>query len=53
MQAFGAMGFTKDTPIADAFMNARYLRMADGPDEAHMAQLGKLKITEYTGLPVR
>ena len=53
MQAFGAMGFTKDTPIADAFMNARYLRMADGPDEAHMSQLGKLKIVEYGALPVR
>ncbi len=53
MQAFGAMGFTKDTPVADAFMNARYLRMADGPDEAHMSQLGKLKIAEYTALPVR
>ncbi|MGE4411424.1 MAG: acyl-CoA dehydrogenase family protein [Sphingobium sp.] len=53
MQAFGAMGFTKDTPVADAFMNARYLRMADGPDEAHMSQLGKLKIAEYGALPVR
>lgn len=53
MQAFGAMGFTKDTPIADAFLNARYLRMADGPDEAHMSQLGKLKIAEYNALPVR
>lgn len=47
MQAFGAMGFTKDTPIANAFIQARFLRMADGPDEAHMSQLGKLKIAEY------
>lgn len=53
MQAFGAMGFTGDTPIADAFLTARYLRMADGPDEAHMAQLGKLKIDELKQLPVR
>ena len=53
MQAFGAMGFTGDTPVADAFMTARYLRMADGPDEAHMSQLGKLKIDQLKQLPVR
>ncbi len=53
MQAFGAMGFTKDTPIAAAFLAARFLRMADGPDEAHMSQLGKLKIAEYLALPRR
>ena len=47
MQAHGAMGFTRDTPIANIWTTARYLRMADGPDEAHMAQLGKLKIGEY------
>lgn len=53
MQAFGAMGFTGDTPVATAFLAGRYLRMADGPDEVHMAQLGKLKITELKTLPVR
>ncbi|OCC23526.1 acyl-CoA dehydrogenase [Croceicoccus estronivorus] len=53
MQAFGAMGFTGDTPIADAWLNARYLRMADGPDEAHMSQLGKLKIAQMKEMPVR
>lgn len=53
MQAFGAMGFTKDTPIANTFLQARFLRMADGPDEAHMSQLGKLKIAEYAAKPLR
>lgn len=53
MQAFGAMGFTDDTPVATAFLGARFLRMADGPDEAHMAQLGKLKIKHMKELPVR
>lgn len=47
MQVFGGMGFCQDTPLADFFRDARYLRMADGPDEVHLAQLGKLKIREY------
>jgi acyl-CoA dehydrogenase len=34
-------------------MNSRYLRLTDGPDEVHMSQLGKQKITELCGLPVR
>jgi acyl-CoA dehydrogenase len=53
MQAHGAMGFSRDTPLANVFTTARYLRMADGPDEAHMSQLGKLKIAEYNAEPVR
>jgi acyl-CoA dehydrogenase len=47
------MGFTRDTPIANIWLTARYLRMADGPDEAHMSQLGKLKIAEYNAQPLR
>jgi hypothetical protein len=31
-----------DTPIAEAFLINRYLRIADGPDEVHMAQLGRI-----------
>lgn len=53
MQAHGAMGFTRDTPIANIWTTARYLRMADGPDEAHMAQLGKMKIGEFAARPLR
>jgi acyl-CoA dehydrogenase len=53
LQAHGAMGLSADTPIAGAFVNARYLRLADGPDEVHMSQLGKLKISEYCAQPLR
>ncbi|MCB2059668.1 MAG: acyl-CoA dehydrogenase family protein [Novosphingobium sp.] len=49
MQVHGAIGFSKDFPLATIFATARYLRMADGPDEVHMAQLGKLKIAEHAG----
>ena len=47
LQIHGAMGISSDTPIADAFVLNRYLRLADGPDEVHMSQLGKLKIAEF------
>ena len=41
MQAFGGKGFTEDTPLAGYWMSGRILRMADGPDEVHMYQLGR------------
>jgi acyl-CoA dehydrogenase len=42
------MGVSDDTPIAGIFAASRYLRLAAGPDEVHLAQLGKLKIAELT-----
>jgi acyl-CoA dehydrogenase len=47
IQAHGGMGVSGDTPIAEFFTLNRYLRIADGPDEVHMSQLGKNKIREY------
>ena len=47
IQAYGGMGVSDDTPLAYLFTLNRYLRIADGPDEVHMSQLGKLKIKEY------
>ncbi len=46
IQTFGGMGVSGDTPIAEFFTTNRFLRLADGPDEVHLAQLGKLKIRE-------
>ena len=53
IQAHGGMGVSDDTAIAQVFTLNRFLRLADGPDEVHMAQLGKQKIGEYCALPVR
>ena len=44
MQVFGGMGVCEDTLIPDVFTLARFSRIADGPDEVHMSQLGKLTI---------
>jgi len=53
IQAHGGMGVSDDTPIARVFTLNRFLRSADGPDEVHMSQLGKMKIREYNAAPVR
>lgn len=41
MQAFGGMGLSGDTPLAGYYTYARTVRLADGPDEVHMYQLGR------------
>jgi len=49
IQSHGAMGLSADTPLAEFLTINRYVRIADGPDEVHMSQLGKLKIAQYAG----
>ena len=41
VQAFGAAGICQDTPLANMWAQTRTLRIADGPDEVHLQQLGK------------
>ncbi|GGE00333.1 acyl-CoA dehydrogenase [Polymorphobacter glacialis] len=53
IQAHGGMGVSDDTPIAGFFTLNRFLRLADGPDEVHMSQLGKAKIREYNAMNAR
>ncbi len=51
MQAFGGMGLSDDTVLPELFTYARFVRLADGPDEVHMAQLGRNTIRESQGKP--
>ncbi|MCB1748894.1 MAG: acyl-CoA dehydrogenase family protein [Gammaproteobacteria bacterium] len=46
MQAHGGMGVCQDTVLPEIFGYARTVRLADGPDEVHMSQLGKLTIQQ-------
>ena len=41
IQAHGGMGVCQDTPLAGFWLYARAIRLADGPDEVHMYQLGR------------
>ena len=41
MQIHGAVGLSQDTPLAHLWAYARTLRLADGPDQVHMMQLGR------------
>lgn len=47
IQVLGGMGVSNDTPLAHFYAAARTLRLADGPDEVHMSQLGKNVIKRY------
>ncbi|MFV2142737.1 MULTISPECIES: acyl-CoA dehydrogenase family protein [Isoptericola] len=44
MQIFGAAGLSADQPLAEMFAGARALRIADGPDEVHLASLGRAQL---------
>lgn len=47
IQIHGGMGVSSDTPLAHFYAGARTLRLADGPDEVHLYQLGKNTVMEY------
>jgi len=44
IQVHGGGGVSSEFPLAAAWAMARTLRLADGPDEVHMAQLAKLEL---------
>ncbi len=46
IQAYGGMGVSQDTPLAGFWQYGRIIRIADGPDEVHMYQLGRNLIKE-------
>jgi acyl-CoA dehydrogenase len=41
VQSFGGEGISQKTPLAYMWAQARVLRLADGPDEVHIQQLGR------------
>ncbi|MFZ3589515.1 acyl-CoA dehydrogenase family protein [Bacillus sp. DJP31] len=44
IQALGGAGVSEDFTLAAQWANARTLRLADGPDEVHRAQIAKLEL---------
>ena len=49
IQAYGGGGTNNDVGLAAAYATARLLRLADGPDEVHRNQIGKLELAKYPG----
>ena len=47
IQAHGGAGVSDDFPLAALWAGARTLRFADGPDEVHREQIGKLELSRY------
>ena len=51
IQLHGGGGTNNDLGIASAYATARLLRLADGPDEVHRNQIGKMELDKYRSLP--
>ena len=49
IQAHGAAGLCDDFHLANAYAQARAIRIADGPDEVHRNQIGRLELEKYGG----
>jgi acyl-CoA dehydrogenase len=47
IQAHGGAGVCDDFGLARAYAHARTLRLADGPDEVHRNQIGKLELAKW------
>lgn len=47
IQCHGAVGVSQDTFLAHMYAGQRSLRLADGPDQVHMMQLGRDLVKRY------
>jgi acyl-CoA dehydrogenase len=47
IQVHGALGYSKDTPLADLYQHARWARFADGADEVHQMRIAERTIAAY------
>lgn len=47
IQAHGGAGLSDDFMLAEAYANARTLRLADGPDEVHREAIAKLELAKH------
>jgi acyl-CoA dehydrogenase len=47
IQMHGGGGVTTDFGLAQAYARARTIRLADGPDEVHRNQIGRMELAKY------
>jgi len=48
IQAHGAAGVSQDFVLANYYAHARKIRFADGPDEVHRNQIGRIELAKYS-----
>jgi acyl-CoA dehydrogenase len=48
IQVHGGAGMSDDFPLAMAFVNARTLRLADGPDEVHRGLVARIELGKHS-----
>jgi len=46
------MGLSQDTPLFGAFAGARFLRIADGPDEVHLRTAAQIELKRQRYSPL-
>jgi acyl-CoA dehydrogenase len=47
IQVYGAAGVSQDTFLPYAYVYARYIRIGDGPDQVHLAAVGKQLLKRF------
>lgn len=47
IQVHGGAGVSQDTPLAQFWIYARSLRIADGPDEVHLESIAKMELNRF------
>ncbi len=47
IQVHGAAGVSQDTFLAEAYVYARFIRIGDGPDQVHLAAVGKQLLKQW------
>jgi acyl-CoA dehydrogenase len=47
IQIHGGAGLSQDTFLAQAYSYARFMRIGDGPDQVHLAALGRQLLSQY------
>jgi acyl-CoA dehydrogenase len=47
IQTHGGAGVSQDFPLANFWIYARSLRLADGPDEVHLDSIARMELKNY------